>query len=108
MYKKTFGVFVFIISLLVLSVSAAQADANAAAIVMCQGLEASNATQCEINHSKSTIDATFNTSDSEARTICVGVANAMANYTSSLRSGGWMLRIFSPYNSEIPIATCKL
>lgn len=108
MFKKMFRLLFLMTPLMVSFVSTAQADANAAAIVMCQGLEASNATQCEINHFKSTIDATFNASGSEARTICTGVASAMANYTASLRSGGWKLRIFSPYSGERPIATCNL
>jgi len=108
MYKKTLAMLVLIISFFGLLISTAQANANAAAIVMCQGLEASNATQCEINHYKSTIDATYNASGSEAKALCIGVARAMANYTSSLRNGGWKLRIFSPYSGKRPIATCKL
>jgi hypothetical protein len=64
--------------------------------------------QCKVQGWGSTVDATIDTNTSDARTLCLGVAEQMAKQTAGVFAGKWNLRIFSPYSGETPIAICPL
>ena len=64
-------------------------------------------TECKVSGWGSTVDVTIDTNGGEARKICAGLVEMMAEKTRSF-AGKWKLRIFSPYSGERPIAVCTL
>ena len=85
-----------------------QADAVDDAYRLCAALEGTGlTTECEVKGWGSSVDVRIDTSSSEARKICTGAADMMAQKTRSF-AGKWKLRIFSPYSGEHPIAICNL
>lgn len=64
-------------------------------------------TECEVKGRGSTVDVTIDTNGGEARKICAGVVEMMAEQTRSF-AGKWKLRIYSPYSGDRPIAVCTL
>lgn len=85
------------------------------AYLLCESFEATGlTTDCEVKGWGLTVDVRIDTSGSEARKICTGVADMLAQKTHSFASFAssagrpWKLRIFSPYSSEHPIAICNL
>jgi len=75
---------------------------------VCSAMERTGlTTECKVNGWGSTVDVRIDTNGSEARKICSGVVDAMAQKTRSF-AGKWKLRIFSPYSGEHPIAVCTL
>lgn len=84
----------------------AAADDTDDAFRLCRAMEATNlTTQCEVNGRS--VDVTIDTNGAEARKICAGVAQQMAQKTRSF-AGRWKLRVFSPYSGTKPIAVCTL
>jgi len=63
--------------------------------------------QCEVKGWGSTVDATIDTNSGDAKKLCTGMAELMAEQTSVF-AGKWSIRIFSPYSGERPIAVCPL
>lgn len=79
------------------------------AMRLCRSMEGTGLTiQCEVQGWGSTVDATIDTNATDARTLCLGVAELMAKETNGVFAGKWNLRIFSPYNGARPIAICPL
>lgn len=75
---------------------------------LCKAMEATGlTTECEVKGWGSTVDVTIDTSGSEGRKICAGVADMMAKQTRTF-AGKWKLRIFSPFSGQRPIAVCTL
>jgi hypothetical protein len=102
------GIRVAMAAVLSLSVLPAFANVIDDAYRLCKAMESTNLTmQCEVKGFGSMVDVTIDTNGAEARRICAGVADQMAQLTSSF-GGTWKLRIFSPYSGERPIATCTL
>jgi hypothetical protein len=86
----------------------ANADVVDDAYRLCSALERTGlTTECEVKGWGSTVDVRIATSGSEARKICSGVVDMMANQTGSF-NGNWKLQIFSPYSGDHPIASCTL
>ncbi len=86
----------------------ASADVVSDAYGLCRTFEATGlSTECEVSGWNSTVDVTIDTSGGEARKICAGVVEMMAEKTRSF-AGKWKLRIFSPYSGDRPIAVCTL
>lgn len=87
-----------------------QPDAVDYAYALCTMLKKTgDVTQCKVNirSDGNSVDATIDTGGTDARKICSGVANEMAQKTHTF-AGKWQLRIFSPYGQEGPIAACTL
>ena len=75
---------------------------------MCSAMEGTGlTTECKVKGWGSTVDVRLDTNGSEARKICSGVVDTMAQKTRTF-AGKWKLRIFSPYSGEHPIAVCTL
>lgn len=86
----------------------ATADVIDDAYRLCSAIEGTNlATECKVSGWGSTVDTTIDTTSAEARKICAGIADMMAQKTHTF-AGKWKLRIFSPYSGEHPIASCIL
>ncbi len=86
----------------------AHADAVEDAYRLCAAFEATGmTTEREVKRWGSTVDVRIDTNGSEARSICSGAADMMAELTRSF-AGRWKLRIFSPYSGDHPIAICNL
>jgi hypothetical protein len=64
------------------------------------------ASQYEVKGGSRTIEMTIDTTSVEARKMCAGMVDMMAERTRSF-AGKWELRIFSPYGPR-PIASCTL
>ena len=93
---------------LMLSVSVAQADAVDDAYRLCKAMEGTGlTTECKISGYHSRVDVTIDTSGTEARKICAGIADRMARAGANF-NGKWQLRILSPYSGEKAIAVCSL
>jgi hypothetical protein len=75
---------------------------------LCEVMEQSGlTTECTVNAWRSTIDARIPTTTREARKMCVGMADGLAQRKIGFE-GRWKLRIFSPYSGDHPIAVCQL
>lgn len=99
------AVWVAIVGHLLLVVSA-RADDTDDAFRLCRTMESTGlTTECVVNGR--TIDVTIDTNGGEARKICAGVVNQMAQTTRSF-AGRWKLRVLSPYSGEKAIAVCTL
>jgi hypothetical protein len=84
------------------------ADAVDNAYRLCAAMDKTGlTTECKVSGWGSTVDVRMDTSGAEARKICAGVVDMMAQQKHSFASK-WKLRIFSPYSSEHPIAVCTL
>jgi hypothetical protein len=84
------------------------ADAFDDAVRLCAAIEKTGlVTECDVRGAGPSLDVRMNTTSAEARKICDGMAESIAQ--QNLRFGGkWKLRIFSPYSGEHPIAVCTL
>ena len=112
MRTKLYLVQFLIVASTTLSVQVASADAVGDAYGVCIVLEGTGITTgCEVKSATlstpPSVDVTIDTNGSEARKMCVGVADMMAKQTRSF-AGKWKLRIFSPYSGQRPIAVCTL
>jgi hypothetical protein len=75
---------------------------------LCEVMEHSGiTTECTVNAWRSTVDARIPTTSREARKMCVGMADVLAQRKIGFE-GRWKLRIFSPYSDDHPIAVCPL
>lgn len=91
-----------------LIVGTAQADPVGDAYRLCKAMERTGlTTECEVSGYHSRVDVTIDTTGSEARKICAGVADQMAKAGANFQ-GKWKLRILSPYSGEKAIAVCQL
>jgi hypothetical protein len=76
------------------------------AALVCRAIESTGMSpECTLG--ARTIDVRFNTNAANAREICAGIVESVAQKTRSL-AGTWKLRIFSPYSGDHPIAVCTL
>lgn len=108
MHDKKFYFQLLLMSLTSMSAPTVYADAVDDAMRICKVMEATgDSTGCEVKGYGSTVDVTMDTNGAEAKKICLGVADFMAEQTRSF-GGEWKLRIFSPYSGEKPIAICTL
>jgi len=82
------------------------ADSVDTAFRFCDALDATGllSKPCKVSGWNMSIDVSIDTTSSEARSICQGIA---AQAGSSFDSG-WKVRIYSPYSSENTIAQCRL
>lgn len=98
----------FAAAVALLAVQAANADPVADAYRLCSAMEGTGlTTDCEVSGYHSRVDVTIDTTGSEARKICVGVAEQMAKAGANFQ-GKWKLRILSPYSGDKAIAVCQL
>jgi hypothetical protein len=75
---------------------------------ICAALEVTDlTTDCKVHGWDQTIDATIDTTGSEARKLCAGVVKLLLNKTPRFK-GEWRLRILSPYSGKNAIAICTL
>jgi hypothetical protein len=75
---------------------------------LCLVMERSGATtECTVNAWGSTVDARVDTNSREARKMCVGMSDVLAQRKIGF-DGRWKLRIFSPYSGDHPLAVCTL
>lgn len=75
---------------------------------VCAAMEATGlTTKCAVHGWDRTIDATIDTTGSEARKLCAGVVKLLVDKTPRFK-GDWKLRILSPYSGENAIAVCTL
>lgn len=108
MHSKALCIPLLMAAAVVLSVPIASADVIDDAYRLCKAMESTAVTtQCEVKGWGSTVDVTIDTSGVEARKICIGAADMMAQKTRTF-NGKWKLRIFSPYSGDRPIAVCTL
>ena len=76
---------------------------------MCAVLEHTGLTTgCDVNGWHRTIDVRIDTTGSEGRKICAGMAKMTAQQTGVFQIGQWKLRILSPFSGDQPIAVCAL
>lgn len=93
---------------LFLSATPVFADAVEDAYRICKSVEQTGlSTDCKVRGWSSTVDITIDTNGAEAREICMGISEQMAQRTRSF-DGKWKLRILSPYSGEKAIAVCTL
>lgn len=89
-------------------IGAAHADAVSNAYGVCAAMESTGLiTRCDVKGWGKSVDMRMDTSSSEARKICSGVADMLGKKGPSLRANKWKLRIFSPYSGDEPIAVCN-
>ncbi|MCG8613583.1 MAG: hypothetical protein MI864_23980 [Pseudomonadales bacterium] len=62
---------------------------------------------CDVSGWNQAVDVSMDTSSSEARKICSGVADMMAQKNIRF-DRGWKIRIYSPFSNGNTIATCSL
>ena len=62
--------------------------------------------ECEVNGWGSTVDVRIDTLRSEAKKMCSYIVDMVADYARSIDEE-WILRIFSPYSGDYPIARCR-
>jgi hypothetical protein len=87
---------------------AVRADAFDDAVRLCAAIEKTGmVTECDVRGSGPTVDVRMNTNSAEARKICDGMVESIAQQTRSF-AGKWKLRIFSPHSGEHPIAVGTL
>lgn len=99
--------FPLVLLLATLGTSAA-ADAVGDAHRLCSAVSRTGmATECEVSGYHSRVDVTIDTNGAEARKICAGMVDQMAQVTRSF-AGKWQLRILSPYSGTKAIAVCTL
>jgi hypothetical protein len=97
-----------IVAALLLSAAPVFANPVEDAYRICSSVEQTGlTTDCKVNGWSSTVDITIDTNGEEARKICSGIADQMAQRTRSF-GGKWKLRILSPYSGEKAIAVCTL
>ncbi len=108
MHKTQFYLRMLLAASMALSSQVASADVIDDAYRLCTTFENTGlSTECEVKGWGSTVDVTIDTNGVEARKICAGVVDMMAEQTRTF-AGKWKLRIFSPYSGERPIAVCTL
>jgi len=107
--KPTYPVLIAVTLLAFACPRNAHADVVDDAYKVCAAMENTGlTTSCKVDGWKGAIDVRIDTSSTEARKICEGVAEMMAQQTGSFRDGRWKLQIFSPYSGDQPVAVCKL
>ncbi len=76
--------------------------------MLCAELTATGiTTKCDVKAQGMTVDIRIDKNAAEVRKICAEVVESSAPKIGSFR-GRWQLRIFPPFNTERPIATCVL
>ena len=61
--------------------------------------------RCSSLDANKIISAFIHTSSEEASSMCKGIVRETSHYT---RSGkGWTLRIYSPFDRSVPLASCR-
>lgn len=91
-----------------LGTGSAQADSVGDAYRLCKAMGGTGlTTDCQVSGYHSRVDVTIDTTGAEARKICAGVAEQMANVGANFQ-GKWKLRILSPYSGDKAIAVCQL
>jgi len=98
----------FATAVALLAAGSSHADPVADAYRLCKAMEGTGlTTDCEVSGYHSRVDVTIDTTGSEARKICAGVAEQMAQAGANFQ-GKWKLRILSPYSGDKAIAVCQL
>lgn len=95
---------------LTFAVASARADPIGMAYRFCARVEkAAFVTECkvEVHADANSINLTIDMSALEAQKTCIGLAPKLTRYFSSSRRP-WILRIYSPYSGNRPIARCSL
>ena len=78
---------------------------------ICKAFKSVGATECKVDSSvfsTSYVDATFATSPGNAAIACKDAAATMRQQTKAFGSDKWVIRIYSPFSGNRPIATCDL
>jgi hypothetical protein len=89
----------------------AAADEIDAAYALCQVFQNTGlAPECEVSGWSGTVDVRLDTNSTEARKICVGTVDMIAQQTDAFAKAPrtWQLRILSPYSGDHPLAACDL
>ncbi len=75
---------------------------------LCEILESTDlTTACEVRGWAMTVDVKINTTGEEATEICAGIVEKLARNSTNF-AGKWRLYIFSPFDSDDPLAICTL
>ena len=62
---------------------------------------------CSVSGWHSSVDVKMDTTGSEARKICTGVADMMRNQGIAF-DDGWRIRIYSPFSGDSTLTQCSL
>lgn len=96
------------LAIISLTSQAALADSVENAYRFCSALDSTGllSQPCKVSGWNQAIDATIDTSSSEARKICAGIV-AQASQIGARFDKGWKVRIYSPYSNGNTIAQCS-
>lgn len=103
-------IIAFFVLTILLGSGSALADAIGNAYGICDRMEKlSFVTECkvEVHSEANSINLTIDMSAREAQKTCVGIAPKLSAYFRTA-SRWWLLRIYSPYSGNHPIARCSL
>jgi hypothetical protein len=95
--------------LVLISPAAAQANSVDSAYKLCSVFDSTGmlSKKCEVSGWASSVDVSIDTTSTEARKICQGVAQMVRGQGIAF-DRGWQIRIYSPFSGDQQIAYCSL